>query len=1506
MKKAYKILRFLLVSLLALAVGIPIILYLIVSLPPVQHKLKEIAESELTALLNSPVKIGDVALAPFTRVTVSDVAVLDADADTALRVETLGAGLSMTQLLTNRRLVVTHVELLGASLHVRRATPDSPLNIQPIIDALNPKRDQKTRTRFSLAVHTLVIRRMGATFDVASAPPPDAGKFCRDHMAIADLRADITAPEISDSRYHIKLKRMSVTERSGLEVTNMRAEILFTPTRLDIIGTTIELPRSSLMLTDLHLRYGAPGEIPEVLRREAREFGLIRGSHVTPADLAPFVPQLGQLRAPVGIELTASGTADSLAINKMELAVSGTRTWLSCSGSIDSLLSATGSKVTFNRLRFNARGREIDSTLSAFTPVSHNTRRLLASLDTISLEGSAHASRTSVGFTGSLSTSAGSFELDFNSRKRGANTNLIAGSLTTPGLDLGRITDNNDLGNAAFDITVDAVIAGRHRRQGSAACTIDEATFRGHRYSQIAANFQFDGDTYSGDISIDDPAASLQAEGLLTLADTFAIDAHILADRIDPMALGLWNKYPDYTLSADIEADFTGNTIDTADGHVTVSGVSFTLPDNTGLHLNPIRVDASNSTEPQLLTLSSDLIDGRVEGSFDFTTLSKSFTSILAATFPSLISAPEPMSTHNRTNDFTWTLTIKDNNDLTDFFATPVRLLYPVKADGSVCETDRRATLHAHAPYIQQKDKLIRNTRFDMLITPEAESSLTATTTIPGKHGDMTLNFDASAVSDDLSAAISWKVDNQRRFDGAIGMNARFSRSVTGTTDIQADLLPGSATFNDTTWTVDPARITITDRRITVDNVNAHRENQSIRIDGTASADSLDLLTVSLADINLDYVFETLNISDAVMFGGSASGTIYASGLMTPAPTVTIPELNVKRLSYNHSLMGDTRIESHWDNDRKAVTIDAVVDQPNNRQSLINGAIFVLADSLEFNFNADKAGVGFLQPFMAAFADEVSGYASGQARLWGNFKYIDMTGKFYADDFKVKLGFSGVTYSATDSVDLKPGLIDIRDLTLRDPLGNTAKLNGTVRHSFFKAPVFDFHISEARNLLAYDIGPNIYHPWYGHIFANGSASVTGKPGIVNIACNLTTAPKSTFTFVLSDAEEADDYTFITFRDRNRAKIADATQLAVGSPELDQVMLDKIRNHQEAESATDYNMNFNVDINNDAQVNLVMDPVGGDKIVSYGSGHMNMIYESANEAFKMFGTYTLNRGDYNFTLQDIIIKNFTISDGSSIAFHGDPYSAQLDIRAIYSLMANLSDLDESFLTDKELNRTNVPVNAVLLVDGDMRQPDISFDLDFPTLQSDTYRKVRSIVSTDEMMNRQIIYLLALNRFYTPDYMASTTKGSELMSVASSTISSQLGSILGQLSDKFTVAPNLRTDAGDFSDVQFDVALSSTLLNNRLLLNGNLGYRDNALNENQFIGDFDIEYLLNRSGNVRLKAYNRYNDRNYYVKTALTTQGLGIVFRRDFDNMTSFLRKFRKKKDSKPATQTDKKQ
>ena len=94
-----------------------------------------------------------------------------------------------------------------------------------------------------------------------------------------------------------------------------------------------------------------------------------------------------------------------------------------------------------------------------------------------------------------------------------------------------------------------------------------------------------------------------------------------------------------------------------------------------------------------------------------------------------------------------------------------------------------------------------------------------------------------------------------------------------------------------------------------------------------------------------------------------------------------------------------------------------------------------------------------MRPFMEAFASDIQGFASGKARLFGSFKEIDMTGDIYAQDLKLKINFTNTYYSATDSIKLRKGVIDIRNVTLHDMNGNTATLNGVVKHTYFKEPV---------------------------------------------------------------------------------------------------------------------------------------------------------------------------------------------------------------------------------------------------------------------------------------------------------------------------------------------------------------------------------------------------------------------------------------------------------------------
>lgn len=327
----------------------------------------------------------------------------------------------------------------------------------------------------------------------------------------------------------------------------------------------------------------------------------------------------------------------------------------------------------------------------------------------------------------------------------------------------------------------------------------------------------------------------------------------------------------------------------------------------------------------------------------------------------------------------------------------------------------------------------------------------------------------------------------------------------------------------------------------------------------------------------------------------------------------------------------------------------------------------------------------------------------------------------------------------------------------------------------------------------------------------------------------------------------------------------------------------------SESGTDLNFNLQLTATPDATIELIMDPVSGDKIKGYGQGPVNIRY-GTNSALKLYGKYILEKGTYNFSFQQALYRDFQIREGSSIAFNGDPYTATLDIDAIYSLSANISDLSENLA--QEASRMNLPVNCVLKITGALERPDIKFDIEAPNSDENIERQIKALINTEEMMNRQIIYLLVLNKFYTVETgnNTSTQRNNDFSSLAASTLSSQLTSLLGSLSENLQIGAVYTTNNSNvFTDTEMALMLSSQLLNNRLIFNGNFGYRDSPATNTSFIGDFDVEYKLTKAGDIRLKAYNHYNDRYYSLRSAYTTQGFGVLYRKDFNNFRYIFRK-----------------
>lgn len=1487
MNRFYKILRAVIVTVIAMTVTVLAVVYVGLSLPAVQNRLAGVACSELSGMSGADVEIGSLTISPFNRAMIRDIAVtLDDGRDTVMTVDRLGAGINLYELMVNRQIVINYVEVVGLDLRVGRDSIGAPLNIQPLIDRLSPRDDNKPKSDITLAVNTVVLRNARLSYDVGREPDAEPGVFSPHHVAVSDFSADLRIPSVGNARQLFEIKRFRLREASGLEVTDMSGFLSLTPDSLSWKDVRIGMSESRILLVDSHLdnpEHLSPGEL---FLSAPLTVGIADGSYVTPSDLSPLLPLLSRFDNRVSLALDINGVVSEECTVALSAKMPDGGFGLEMSGVLSHPLDSM-----FRLSGLHLMGHVTTDVLGRL-PLEPAVQRLADAAEYLSVTLDGMVGRDAADVDGTVATARGNLGITGRVEGMGSRSPRYDLGIVADRLELGKLLRNDAFDMASFNATASGRIIGG-RPDGEAEINIDRLDWNGHRLGDVTAALVTSGKNYDIRLSSLDPAVTMDVVATGEIDRHFrSMDLTARMDYIDIGELVPGNRYGDCVLSLSTDASLSGTSVDDITGWLNVHDIQLDRPDGGSIVLNGMAVELSGDADDERrIGLESDLISGSVSGNIYLSTLGRQLKSIAMTSLPALAGDNPAPAVDDRPNSFDYRLTLHDTEKWADALKLPVSNLGESHIDGGVDFPSGSMSLSIDAPYLRQGNKLVEKTRVDVFVAGDpGVSSLGFTSRFPTKHGQLQIDFDNKAADDSVDSRLRWSIDRVARYDGDLSVSAALDRQPGGVGAL-VTIHPGELTFNDSTWTVNGATVDVQPGQITVNGINAHRSGQFVKIDGRASHLPEDAITIDLLGVNLDYIFESLGI-DKVMLGGDATGRFYLSDLFSREPRLETPGLSVKAISYNKVVLGDALVKSRWNMEKRAITLDAVVDQPGGDRTLIDGAIFPLNDSLDITFDAHNVDVGFMYPYMSAFASEVSGHASGKARLWGNFKYIDMEGDIAGDNLKIKIAFTNTTYTTSDTVRLRLGEISLKNMTIRDMYGNRAVLDGKVWHKYFKEPVFDFSVTDAHNLLVYDESSRQNPDWYGSIYGNGSAHIDGRPGVVNIKVDMATAPGSVFTFVLNDMEEANDYTFITFRDRDIVAFGEGEQLVDDTPGTVRRLREMLAKREEVSSSA-YNIDLEIDINPDAAINLVMDPVGGDRIRSRGVGSMRMTYGSVDNELHMYGSYVLERGDYNFTLQDIIIKDFTIKPGSSISFTGDPFSAELDIKAAYPLTANLSDLDESFLHDKDLNRTTVPVNAILKVSGFMQQPDIDFDLEFPTVTQDTYRKVKSIVSTEEMMNRQIIYLLALGRFYTPDYMASATRGNELVSVASSTISSQLGNILGSISDNWNIAPSFRSDRGDFSDVEVDVALSSSLLNNRLLFNGNFGYRDKSLNNTQFVGDFDIEYLLNRAGTIRLKAYNRYNDMNYYVRTAETTQGVGVSYRRNFDNLTELIRRQHRK-------------
>jgi hypothetical protein len=294
---------------------------------------------------------------------------------------------------------------------------------------------------------------------------------------------------------------------------------------------------------------------------------------------------------------------------------------------------------------------------------------------------------------------------------------------------------------------------------------------------------------------------------------------------------------------------------------------------------------------------------------------------------------------------------------------------------------------------------------------------------------------------------------------------------------------------------------------------------------------------------------------------------------------------------------------------------------------------------------------------------------------------------------------------------------------------------------------------------------------------------------------------------------------------------------------------------------------------------------------HGSARNLTINYDKQGNFRIYGDYVIEDGDYLFTLKNILNKSFSVENGGKIIFNGDIYDAGIEVKAIYKTRASLYELlgDEKF-------KEKIPVECQINLSGKLFNPVIGLDIYLPTADESTRAYVKNVITSEEELSRQFLYLLVMNSFYSDltagssGLSSTTATGTSAMAVTTAEmVSNQLSNMLSKINNDFALGVVYRPGYKDINSSEVALALSTQLLNDKVLINGNFdvtGSKGTSANNDQLIGDFDIEYKI--TDKIRFKVFNRFND-PYTGKQAPYTQGFGLFFKQDFDKLSDIFNK-----------------
>lgn len=1446
-------------------------------MPSVQTWVARYAADKLQSLFNAELEIGSIQIHPFNAVTIRDAVLIDPDpytedingtgfapVDTVARIGKLSANISIKKLFLKKVVSLRRVE--AEDLLFQLTIEPGENNITRVLNLKSSGEESQMTLDSIFTISKVNIR--DARFRMLN--------YCsvstREHginFGDMDVRCDVKGHNIGfyGGRMHAVVDKLVAEEKSGF-----KAEELSGLCHVGLGKTTLKNIHlkdgcgSDLFLPDVELRYADTKAWSDFIHQVSMDIRFAPSRLVLEsisyfsggtfkdckfiADIASgrylgtvsdFRTENFSINTPYGpnakVNVHMHGlpsimdTGMDAEIEELKFTTSG----------LEAALKALGSKAKLGRF---APGEQFDLHGNASGPMN----KLTASAGISS----------SIGAMVAKATLRNMVDRD---RPMALNANVVAREF-----DLGKLLANDKFGPSSFTATASGTLGSKRTALTLEGLEVSKLEVLGYEYSDIHLAGSFIGKSIVASLQSEDPNAQITLDGNFDLRKKHG-SLYAELDNIDLAALNIDKRGGASNVSCTITAD--QGIQENAPIHVQIEDLLLTC-DQGPQYIGDIEAEARMDGDHLTAILSSMFMDAKYNGPSNVGGLLKYIKSVsLERDMPAFFAAGGKVpELTGEGMDATLSAIFHDTKGLLAFVMPGMAI-----AEGTAVnmDVDRNGTLLGYISAPSLDFKTIHSSNLKLSVSNQFHGLNCTVNTDQLKIKSLT--FDNAGINLDAdenlaSLGIMYAGANLLDKGSELNLQALILRDEKGRPSLDVSTLQSFLSIKNDVWNLSQSDIGLHGGEISVDGFRLASERQSIEIDGALSPFGKDTMQVKMRNLDLALVNEFMSESFPDIAGiidGNAT-------LLSPFPSEMGlgGKLDLKDLVIAGRKAGDFKLNSTWDDTNKR--IHATLDNYLGGSDVLalNASYGVRDKNVKATVRMDGFNPGAGAAFLKNYLTELDGRMYGNIQASGPIDKLNISSEgLRFEDMRTRISYTNVAYTLNGPLGLDDTGLKFNKIDVADDYGGKGTLTGGLSFRNFK----DFHMDASllmRRLKAIDI-PDENSPImvYGDLSLSGRGKITGPFNALYVDAYVATSGDGIVNVPISSSSTAHGSDLLTFVEPVSDEAAEAAAAAGRKPK----------------SSSSFTTHAKVSLSPDVMAQVEIDKENGHVLTAGGTGDIIVDLNTGKGKLQLKGDYNIDKGKYLFNIPGVVSKEFDIQSGSSIQFNGNVMESSLDIHAIHNVKTSLATI----VADTTSVSSRRTVECGINISGQLSNPDVSFSINVPDLDPNTKMQVEGALSTQDKVQKQFVALLLFGTFL-PEEGSGVVNGTNMIaSNVGEIVSSQLNNILQKLDIPLDFGLGYQQDNAG-TDI-FDVAVSTQLFNNRVLVNGSVGNRKYSTSKSaggDVVGDLDIEIKMDKSGELRFKLFSHSADEFSSSLDFSQRNGLGLSYQKEFDRTIDFFR------------------